>query len=118
MAWCTQETVFNVVENLVKTIWQRALGMEIKTPFVRMRFDDVMSRYGCDKPDTRYELHLQDLSQDLRHTSFNAFRKVLDDGGSVRAVNLKRLASLSQSATNQLLEVAKNMGKVLLFFFF
>ena len=68
---------------------RQVLGVEVQTPFRRMPYDEAMSRYGVDKPDTRFGLELCDLTDLLKNTEFKVFAGATAEGYSVRGINVK-----------------------------
>ncbi|DAZ99494.1 TPA: hypothetical protein N0F65_001679 [Lagenidium giganteum] len=93
MSFVKQQDILELIEALVKTIWAAADSPLPAKPFPRMHFREAMHRYGVDKPDTRYGLELQDVSDALRTTEFTLFQNALNSPkGVVRAINAKHLA--------------------------
>ncbi len=85
MSFANQEVVFGVVERLMQAVF-RAVGREVAAPFPRVGYDEAMSRYGSDKPDLRFEMPLHDVSDAFRTGQFKVFRRIVEAGGSVRAL--------------------------------
>lgn len=121
MSFVQQDDVMDVIERLVKKIWKSA-GKELPAkPFIRMGFAEAMHRFGVDKPDTRYGLELQDVSDVLQNTTFQPFQQVLSDQsaktssskGVVRAINATGLASqgFSRKDIDDLEKTAKRLSK-------
>ena len=87
------------------------LNVDVETPFYRMPWDEAMGRFGSDKPDTRFGLEIQDVTEVFRGTEFKPFAAVLEAGGTIRAINAKGLADkLSRKNIDKLGEVAKTYG--------
>jgi aspartyl-tRNA synthetase len=86
MSFVDEEDVIAVIEPLYARIVREVHGVDVPTPFPRMTYDEMMARYGSDKPDMRYEdqMLIADLSEDFASTGFNAFRTVLSAGGTIR----------------------------------
>ena len=105
-----REDIYTLFEGMLAKIWKDVLGAEIKTPFARMQFKDAMNRFGVDKPDTRFALELSDFSETFRQSSFKVFQGTVASGGSVKAMNAKGLADLTQGELKGLEEVAKSLG--------
>ena len=85
MSFTTPDLIFGVVEELMHAICGAA-GRDMPRPFLRMPFDEAMSRYGTDKPDLRCALEIQDVSAVFAESSFKVFRDVIANGGVVRAL--------------------------------
>jgi len=108
MSFVTEDDIIEVNEAFLVHLFKEALGVELQTPFKRLPYEEAMSRYGSDKPDTRFGLELCDLSGVLKGCSFNVFADVLAAGGSVRGINAKGAAALlSRKEIDKLTEVAK-----------
>jgi aspartyl-tRNA synthetase len=91
-SFITDEEIQTLVEGLLARIFREAKGVEIPTPFPRLVYHDAMSRYGSDKPDTRFSMELTDLSDLFRESQFKVFRAVSDSGGVIKAINAKGAA--------------------------
>lgn len=108
MSFVDSEDVFEVNEGFMKFLFDRVLGIDLSAPFKRLDYKDAMEKYGSDKPDTRFELELVDLSQILSNCEFNVFSSALSSGGSIRAINAKGLAqSLSRKEIDKLVDFVK-----------
>src|SRR5213078_2416858 len=79
MSFARPDSVFSVIEPMLQ-----AIGREIKTPFRRIPYADAIARYGSDKPDLRFGLEIEDLSDRFRESEFRVFRQIVSDGGAVR----------------------------------
>ena len=111
MAFVTEDDVMTMNEGLVKYVFQKALGVEIATPFRRMPYTEAMNRFGSDKPDTRFGLELQDVSQAVAGCEFAPFKAALENGGSVRLINCKGMAEqLTRKTIDKLTDVVKTYG--------
>ena len=89
MSFVEEEDVMEVNERFLQRLFQETLGVEISLPLPRLPYDQAMSRYGSDKPDTRFGLELCDLSDLVANTGFSVFQNALKNGGSVRCINVK-----------------------------
>ncbi|MBI4716438.1 MAG: aspartate--tRNA ligase [Planctomycetes bacterium] len=86
MAFVQREDVMNVVEGCVQRIFKEALGIDIPLPLPRMTEHEAMNRFGIDRPDTRFGLELQDVTELVRGTEFSVFREAIDKGGVVKCI--------------------------------
>jgi len=102
-----QEDVLTLTEGLVSTAFKEAAGIDLPTPFPRMRYEEAMSRFGSDKPDTRFGLELVDISRVVAGSEFAVFQGALDAGGSVRGINAKNCGHLSRKQIDALIEYVK-----------
>ncbi len=108
MSFVDEEDVMAVNEGFMKDVFHKILGVEIQTPFKRLTYDEAMTRYGSDKPDTRFGLELTDLSDLLGNCAFKVFAGALAEGGSVRAINVKGgAAHLSRKEIDKLTDFVK-----------
>jgi len=108
MSFVTMEEVLDLNERLLAEILGE-MGIEADVPFPRLGYDEAMARYGSDRPDLRFGLEIVDLTDPLRETGFNAFRGVIDDGGSVRGLNAGQ-RELSRAELDALIDEAKELG--------
>lgn len=92
MSFVDMEDVMTLNEGLLKHIFKNTLGLDIETPFVRMKYSEAMERYGCDKPDTRFGLELCNVSDIVKDCGFKVFTDAIAGGGAVRAINAKGAA--------------------------
>jgi aspartyl-tRNA synthetase len=108
MSFVTMEEVLDLNERLIAELL-REQGIEVKLPLPRLGYDEAMARFGSDRPDLRFGLEIADLTDALRETGFNAFRGVIDDGGTVRGLNAGK-RELSRAELDGLIEEAKELG--------
>ena len=93
-SFVTEKDIQDWVEGLLSRIFKEAKGIEIPTPFPRMPYSEAMSRYGSDKPDTRFGLELVELTDIFRESQFKVFGAIASGGGTIKAINAKGAASL------------------------
>ena len=91
-SFLSAEEIQEMMEGLLKKVMKDTLGVEVTTPFPRLSFAEAMSRYGNDKPDTRFALELIDVADIVKDSDLKVFSTVVDNGGHVKALNLKGLA--------------------------
>ena len=84
MSFARPETIFGVIEPLMREIFT-LIGHEITTPFRRMPYSEAMAKYGSDKPDLRPGMPIQDVRELFRESAFGVFKKIVAEGGTVRA---------------------------------
>src|SRR5262249_26603607 len=110
MSFATPDQVYKLVEGLFARIF-RLIGAELKTPFPRFTFAEVMRRFGSDKPDLRIEgMELQHLSERLAETTFAPVAGALSCGGEIRGLVVNGGASMSRKTLDELQEFAKRYG--------
>jgi len=110
MSFVDEEDVFELVEQMMVGLFADTLGIRIEAPFPRISYDDAMDAYGSDKPDLRFGLELNDLSDLAGQGDFGVFRSVIDAGGRVKAVVGQSLAGLSRKEITELEDLAKRHG--------
>ena len=108
MSFVELDDVIDLNERLIANVLGE-LGVEVHIPFPRIPYDEAIARYGTDSPDTRYGLELAELTDLLEGTEFNAFRGVIEDGGTVRGLNAGR-RDLPRAELDGLIEEAKKLG--------
>lgn len=105
------EDVMEIAEGLIKRIFSECLGMTFEGKFRRMPYETAMSRYGSDKPDTRFGLEIEDISDIAKSSGFPVFKDAISNGGVVKAINAKGLAdSLSRKDIDKLVAFVKDYG--------
>nr|WP_068128185.1 aspartate--tRNA ligase [Nosocomiicoccus ampullae] len=86
------EDMVDLNERLLKHVFKTVKGLDIETPFARMTYDDAMLRYGVDKPDTRFDMELVELSEFSKNVDFKVFKSTVENGGIVKAIVVKNNA--------------------------
>lgn len=111
MSFVEEDDVITVNEGLIKTVFKNILGIDLKTPFLRLTYKEAMDRFGSDKPDMRFGIELKDLSGILKNTGFKVFKSALDKSGSVRAINAEGCGEkFSRREIDSLVDLAKDFG--------
>ncbi|CAJ1178118.1 aspartyl-tRNA synthetase [Companilactobacillus paralimentarius DSM 13238 = JCM 10415] len=91
-SFMNKKEIQTVTEGLIARVMKDEKGIEVKTPFPRIDWDDAMDRYGSDKPDVRFGMELQNLNDVLKDTEFKVFKNTIDNGGQVKAIVVKNAA--------------------------
>ncbi|MCB0718879.1 MAG: aspartate--tRNA ligase [Bacteroidetes bacterium] len=86
MTFAREELVYELIEGLIVAIWRKTKGVELPTPFPRMTYREAMERYGADKPDTRFGMEIQDISDVASGSGFRLFDSTVADGGRILAI--------------------------------
>lgn len=111
MSFVDMEDVLAVGEGFVKYLFKETMGMDVTTPLPRLTYNEAMSRYGSDKPDTRYGMEITDISDIAAQTEFGVFKSALENGGSVRGICLKDGAKVyTRKEIDKLVEYSKGIG--------
>ncbi|MCM1154993.1 MAG: aspartate--tRNA ligase [Roseburia sp.] len=104
------EDVIEVNERLIQHICREAVGLEITLPLPRMTWKEAMERFGSDKPDTRFAMELVNVSKTVAGCGFGVFTSALENGGSVRGLNVKGQAAMPRKKIDALVDFAKGYG--------
>lgn len=108
MSFVDEDQVMELGENLVATIFKEVKGIDIKLPLQRMKYDEAISKYGSDKPDLRFGVEIQDISDCFKDTEFGVFKNVLSNEGIINAIVVKNEASnYSRKDLDKLTEYVK-----------
>lgn len=111
MSFVDVDDLLSMGEGFVKKLFKDVLNVDIPLPFPRLTFADAMSRYGSDKPDTRFGMEIQDISETVSDVDFIVFKNALENGGSVRAIVAKNAAgTYTRKEIDKLTEHAKGIG--------
>ncbi len=111
MSFATVEDILEIGEGLIKRLFNDVLNMDIPTPLPRLTYKEAMERYGSDKPDTRYEMEIINLSDLVKDCGFGVFTSAIEDGGSVRAICAKNGAGvLTRKEIDKLTEYVRGIG--------
>ena len=105
-----EDSLFSVMEIMIKGILADLLGVELSIPLTRIPYAEAMARYGLDKPDVRFDLHLTDITAAVRATQFGVFRNAIDGGGIVKALKIDDGAKLSRKELDDLRDFAAIYG--------
>jgi len=110
MSFIDREDIYNLIEGLLKRIWKTALDIEVTTPFPRIPFHEVMNRWGIDKPDTRFEMEIVDMTDDFASSEFKVFSGAVANGGVIKVLNAKGFACVTQGQMETMTDYAKSFG--------
>jgi len=113
VSFAQPETIFALIEPLMKDICA-VIGKDITTPFRRMPYAEAIAVYGSDKPDLRPGMPIQDVRELFRESSFGVFKKIVADGGTVRAFVVPNATGYSRSAVDGIVNQEKAQGRHLL----
>ena len=111
MSFVNEEDIMGITEGLLHKVFKDVKGIDIKIPFERMTYDKAMDLYGSDKPDTRFEMLIHDISDLFENTDFKVFKDVLDNDGVINAIVVANGASkYSRKDIDKLQEFVKAYG--------
>ena len=104
------EDVMSEAEGLIREIFKNTLGMRLPRKFRRLKYAEAMSRFGSDKPDTRFGLELKDVTKLVKGCGFSVFESATKRGMSVRGINAKGLAAMTRKEIDAFQEVVREYG--------
>ncbi|MDD2493276.1 MAG: aspartate--tRNA ligase [Bacilli bacterium] len=108
MSFIDEEHVYQVIEGMLKKVMKETKNVDIEIPFPRISFDESMNRYGNDKPDTRFEMELKDITELVKDIDFSLFKNTIAEGGIIKGINVKHAASkYSRKEIDRLTEEVK-----------
>ncbi len=111
MSFVEPEDVYAIAEGYIKRLFKEVLNEDIVTPLPRLRYVDAMNDYGSDKPDTRFEMKIKDLSDIVENCGFSVFADTVKNGGTVRAITAKgAVDTYTRKEIDKLTEAAKGIG--------
>jgi aspartyl-tRNA synthetase len=110
MAFVQVDDVLDVVEGATVRMFKEGIGVDVPRPFPRMSYQEAMDRFGIDRPDLRFGLELQDISDVAAKTDFSVFRGALDAGGVVKCIVVPEGGNLTRKLTDGLTEELRGMG--------
>ena len=111
MSFVDVEDVLNINENFLYKLFKDLKGKEIDLPIKRMTYEESMERFGLDKPDLRFGFELVNISDLVKDSGFKVFKSTVDNGGSVRGINIKAHSdSFTRKDISSLEEYAKTYG--------
>ena len=111
MSFVEVDDVIEVQEGFLKRVMKEMKGIDVETPFPRMTWEEAMTRYGSDKPDTRFGFELCDLTDKVRDCAFKVFTDAIESGGSVRGICVTGAAGeYTRKKIDKLTEAVKSYG--------
>ncbi len=110
MSFVDVDDVIDVNERLLAKLFREMLGVEVSLPIARMTWQEAMDRFGSDKPDLRFGMELQDVTEVVKGCGFAVFQSAIEQGGSVRGINAKGLGGMSRKKIDKLVDFAKDFG--------
>lgn len=92
MSFVSEDDVMDLGEKLVANIFKEVKGIDIKLPLMRLKYDDAIAKYGSDKPDLRFGMEINDITNIFNNTEFTIFKNIIADGGVINAIVAKNVA--------------------------
>ena len=104
------DDVIEVNERLLAKLFKEVLGVEVSLPIQRMTWQEAMDRFGSDKPDIRFGMELQNVTEVVKDFDFVVFKSAIENGGTVRGINAKGQGSMARKKIDKLVDFAKDYG--------
>ena len=111
MSFVDMEDVLQIGEGYINRLFKDVMDIDIPTPFPRYTYNEVMERFGSDKPDTRFGMEIFNISEEVKDTEFVVFKNALANGGSVRGITAKNaVKTYTRKEIDKLVEFVKGIG--------
>lgn len=111
MSFVDMEDIFKLTEGLVTRLFKEVLSVDIKVPLTRLKYTDALEQYGSDKPDTRFDMKIVDMSDLVKDSAFSVFSDAVKNDGSVRCITAKdAAATLTRKEIDKLTEFVRGIG--------
>ncbi len=111
MSFVDVDDILEMAEGFIKYLYKKVLDVDIETPLPRLTYNEAIERFGSDKPDTRFGMEIQNISDAVRDSEFVVFKSALENGGSVRAIVVPDAASVyTRKEIDKLVEYSKGIG--------
>ncbi len=111
MSFVDMEDILDLGERYIKRLFKDVMDVDIPTPFPRYTYNEVMERFGSDKPDTRFAMEIFNLSDEVKNTEFAVFKNALAGGGSVRGITVKNASkTYTRKEIDKLTEFVRGIG--------
>jgi aspartyl-tRNA synthetase len=110
LSFVEQDDVIELNERLIQRVFKDILGVEVKLPIERMPYKIAMEKYGSDKPDLRFGMEINDLTEAVKDVDFKVFQDAIANGGSVRAIKAENCAGMGRKQIDKLVELVKTYG--------
>jgi len=110
MSFVNEEDVMEISEQLLVYLCERVFGKTLSTPFPKLTYAEALARYGTDRPDLRFGLELQEITDIMAKSKFEVFASVVQKGGIIKAINLKKGSVLSRKEIDDLTKFVIRFG--------
>lgn len=107
MSFVEMDDIIALNEGLLKRVFKEVIGVDVQLPIKRMPYAEAMNKYGSDKPDLRFGMEIQNITEAVRGTDFAVFKGAIENGGSVRAIVAKNCADMGRKKIDKLGEFVK-----------
>ena len=111
MSFVDMEDILEIGEGYIKRLFKEVLDIDVPTPFPRYTYNEVMERFGSDKPDTRFGMEIFDISTEVAGSGFAVFKNAIEGGGSVRGITAKNaVKTYTRKEIDRLTEYVRGIG--------
>ncbi|HNX28448.1 MAG TPA: aspartate--tRNA ligase [Syntrophomonadaceae bacterium] len=110
MSFIDEEDIFALIEKMIIHLFKIGINRDIESDFPHITYDEAMRKYGSDKPDLRFGLEIEDITELVRDVEFKVFSSAITAGGAVRAINVKNGASFTRKEIDELGKIAVDNG--------
>lgn len=110
MSFVEEDEVIHIMEQLMAYIFKEIRDISLETPFPRFTYSEIMTKYGSDRPDLRFDLQITDITDSAGKTDFRVFKETAADGGKIRGICLKGQGRLSRKQVDTLTDQVKDFG--------
>ena len=111
MSFVDVDDILEITEGFISYIFEKVLDRKIEIPLQRLTYKEAMERYGSDKPDTRFEMEICDISDVVKDCGFGVFTSAIENGGSVRCITAKNsVKTLTRKEIDKLTEMVRGIG--------
>ncbi len=110
MSFVDREDIIQLIEDLLRVIFRETKQIDLPNPIPRLTYEEAMGRYGTDKPDLRFDLQLQDLSQFAKTCDFQVFRRTIESAGIVKGLVIPKGGAFTRNRIDNLIDTAKEFG--------
>ncbi|AWI06811.1 aspartate--tRNA ligase [Clostridium drakei] len=110
LSFVEENDVMELNERLVQKVFKEISGVDVKLPIERMPYKVAMEKYGSDKPDLRFGMEINDISETVKDIDFKVFQDALANGGSVRAIKVQNCAAMGRKQIDKLVDFVKTYG--------
>lgn len=107
MSFVDMDDIIALNEGLLKRVFKEVIDVDVQLPIKRMPYAEAMNKYGSDKPDLRFGMEIQNITESVRGTDFAVFKGAIENGGSVRAIVAKNCAEMGRKKIDKLGEFVK-----------
>ncbi len=109
-SFMSEDEIITMTEEMLRTVMKEVKGIDVKTPFLRMKWHDAMNRYGSDKPDNRFGYELHEISDVFANSEFKVFKDCLANNGVIKAICVDHQASMTRKDIDHVTAFAKKYG--------